>query len=159
LIKKESFNEIMEALNAVIEYRKQPILESEVRTMATRLVEYHGVECFRVIHALAEERYFPSAHTLENQVRAALGKPLLKGLTEDKIEKNERELVVSGQAPAKAKAGAEMMRSALRLRGVPVVEDPNLLPHEAPVIVAKLDPLAALEDFGPMDPLAALEEF
>ena len=119
--KKEEFAEIFDVLKSVAEHRHQPILESELRDITKRVYEYRkGPELHRLILAISTERYFPSGHELEQQVRAAKGLPPLKGLTADLIDKNEEELIVSGQSVKNAKAGAEMIRKTLRK---PALED------------------------------------
>lgn len=149
--KQQQFNEIFETLQQVVEFRKQPILESELRQMGARLVEYYSPELFRILRAIPGEHYFPAGFELEQRARKALGKPPLKGLTEDLIAKNEHNLVLSGQSTKNAAAGAAMMRNTLR-RGGPVKE-----------VAPTVDPLADLEDFGDeekeQDPLAALADF
>lgn len=134
--------DILDQLRVVTEIAKVPILESEMRAIASRLVKYHGPDLARLIASLPGDRYFPSAWEIEQRIRKATGKPPLKGLTEELIAENEKNCVLSGQSVAKAKIGAEVMRATLRRKEPPA------------------DPLDDLADFGEtIDPLAGLEEF
>lgn len=146
---KEKYEEIKQALEVVVEVTNTHTTELEIRTMARRLVDYHGPELFRIIAALPGERYFPTGWDLETRARIALGlKP--KTLTEEMIEANERELVVSGrQSAEQARKGAEFMKRTMQRKPIP----PPPPPPE--------DPFAALEDFGEenKNPLDALGDF
>lgn len=171
--KKEQFAEIFDAIRQVADFRKFPISDGEIRPMCSRLLPYHGIELFRIIHAISTEReelggrWFPSVFELEARVRQAKGLPPGAGaLTEEKIREREAANVVSGQDPAKARVGAQVLLRALKERGVPVTSlDSDLKTgfENAPDIdyskPLNADPLAALEDFGEEDPLAKLRDF
>ncbi len=114
---KEDFSKIFDLIFSVVVFRNQTgiITENEIREMTKRIFEYRdGPELYSVVMAISNERYFPSAHELESRIRVAKGIKPLKGLTEDLIKKNERELVVSGSPPPQAAIGAEIMRKTLR---------------------------------------------
>jgi len=110
---KEAHKEILDALTVASDIMNVKLLDTELRQMATRLLRFHGRPLFDLITKIPEGRYFPPIYAIENDARRALGLPTV-GLTAELIEKNERECVVGGQDPAKAKAGAELMRSTLR---------------------------------------------
>jgi hypothetical protein len=113
--KKQQRDDILECLTVAAEVAKLTVPEWELRQLAGRLVEFHGKRLFDLITALPGERNFPSALEIERRVREAHGKPAPKGLSATRIDQNERELVVAGQSPAKAAAGAALMRSTLRM--------------------------------------------
>ncbi len=187
LTPKAKYEDILSTLEQVVEFAKLPILTSELQTIARRLVEFHGIELFRILRDLPARRFFPSGAEIEREVRAVLGKPAPKGLTEELIEKNERECVVSGQSPEKARQGAEVARKTLRAAAIPQVDSQKLTQEDVanavpgsfvyemrekmnelllsaviPQAVApEYDPLEALKDFGGpgQDPLDALESF
>lgn len=153
---KEKAADILDVLEQVIGIAKVPMLESEKRAIAGRLVPYHGIELFRLLRGLPGRNYFPTCYQIEQEIRVILGEKPLRGLTDDLIAKNERENVVSGQAPAKAAAGAAMMRNTLRRRETLGETLESLKKKPEP----KKSPLAELEEFGEVkNPLAELEEF
>lgn len=115
--KKEEFTEIFETLRELVKFRGQSgmITDGELRDITKRVFEYrNGPELHQIIMAISTDKYFPSGFEIEQRVRAAKGLKPLKGLTEDLIEKNETELIVSGQSVKNAKAGAELLRKTLR---------------------------------------------
>lgn len=167
LTPKEKLNDILDALQAVIDHKKVPILESEVRTIAMRLVQYHtaqgGLDLFRVIHAIAMDTYFPSGVELEHRVRARLGMAPLKGLTEEKIGRFEHENVLAGQSVKNAKAGAEMMRNTLKKAPIPA-EKPKSVEKDALDLLGELDSAEPEVNFDELlgeekeeDPLSLLD--
>lgn len=164
---KEQADDIADVISEVTKAMNVPITDHERTSIARRLAKYHSKELFTVLMALHDKQFFPSGAELEQQVRRALGKEPAKGLSEEQIEKNRRELIASGQDPRKADGGATMAKSTLRLRAVQAPSDGStnppvyVVPEKVPlpeVFSTEEDPLAALEDFDD-DPLAALEDF
>lgn len=164
---QERANDILEAIEATTKHIGVPLTEREKRDIARRLAPFHGPEVFRIILGLSEGHFFPSGAELEQRVRKAMGKDPAKGLSEEQIEKNRKELIAAGQSPEKAEAGATVARSTLRLRAAQAPSDGStnppiyLVPEKIPLpepFTAEEDPLAGLEDFD-NDPLAALDDF
>lgn len=178
---KEQADDIADVIAEVTKAMNVPITDNERISISRRLAKYHSKELFSVLMSLHDKQFFPSGAELEQQVRRALGKEPAKGLSEEQIEKNRKELIASGQDPKKANGGATMAKSTLRLREVvpAVVGSVNLnasqiANQKAPLpevfvvfdelanltkqFIAATDPLADLEDFDE-DPLAGLEDF
>lgn len=123
-LEKEKRQEIRDQLKVVSDIMGVPILDAELDTMATRLVRFHSKELFEIIARIPQGKYFPACHALEQEARKALGLPPV-GLTLDLIEKNETELVVSGQDPVKAKRGAEFVKRTLLRKAHEAVKSPE----------------------------------
>ncbi len=166
--------EIREQLQVASETKGVAILGSELHSIAKRLEPFYGDELFRLIASLPERVFFPSGCQIESEIRELLGEKPLKGVFAVKIEDNERELVVSGQDPKKAKAGAEMLKRTLRAHVLPVLPAAPVTQEIKPEIVQafvasklvedgylKESVLAELEEFGEEAPnvLDALEDF
>lgn len=135
----------MDALMVARDVSGAHILESELRTIAKRLLPYWGKDLWPVIQVIPAEAYYPSGIDLENRMRKLRGLPVAKGLDEERIAENERLNVLAGQDPKKARIGAEVARNTLRKAPIPAKKpEPS--------------PLAELDDFGE-DPLSALEDF
>lgn len=168
---KEQVDDIADVITEVSEMMGVPMTDLERRTMSRRLARYHGIDLFRILRALPEGKFFPSGAELEQRVRRAMGMDPAKGISEELVERNRKELIAQGQDPKKAEGGARIARNSLRL---PVIVDSSVPPGEARLrndkgeIVGKIvnmadqfeDPLAMLEaeDIS-FDPLAELNSF
>jgi hypothetical protein len=183
----EQFQEVRQMLEEAAKYLKVPMTGKELDAMAARLMPFYGKELFSTILAIANnDKYMPSGLELENRVRKAMGKPAMKGFTDDLIDKNVEELVRSGVPRDKAEKGARFLKDTLKAKTPEVRPEiqaafaGNLVaqkyPETRPAIEKALatmsedplaelggfgDPLAELEDFGdePENPVAALEDF
>ncbi len=115
LNKQEQFREIFDALKVAAEVMGQALETPEYRAIAYRLMPFYGGTLARMITAIPQTcKEFPTGWQLEYDIRKALGKPGMPGLTPERIDQNEREIVVSGQSPARAKAAADLMKKTLR---------------------------------------------
>jgi hypothetical protein len=120
----EKKQEIFSALKVAADVARKPILDVELETMSGWLEPYFGDPLFRLIAELPGRNYFPHAVQIEDEIRMTLGLPKKDrggpgtvyrkaGPPSDVlIERHEREAVVSGQKPERAKAGAELMRKS-----------------------------------------------
>lgn len=164
MTKKEQFADIFDVVRQVADMKKFPLVDSEIRPICQRLLQYHGAELFRVLRAIPGENYFPSVFEIELRTRGAMGLPPGDGpVTVEKVLKWEREAVVSGQSPASARRSAEFMLKTLRERRPRVSDEVEQAAIRAELAPLKVEPstsdaLSGLEDFGE-DPLAALEDF
>lgn len=163
---KEKIADIEDVLRQVSGAKNFHMDNQELRAMSMRLLPLHGVDLFRVLWAIPGEAFFPSVWEIEHKVRGGKGLPPGRGLTEEMIARNERELVVSGVSPEAARKGAEFARKTLRHHSAaPVKSDlcAGIPTGFEGVPLAPPDPLAGLEDFGDeeksFDPLAELAEF
>lgn len=173
--KQQQFGDIFDALKVAAEVMQDPLQDSEYRAIAKRLLPFCGAALYRMIALVPSvHKKFPTGWDLEQQIRKDLGKPPMSGLTLEQIEENERKNVVSGQPPAIARKGAEMMRKAVLERPKPVGASfvpplgeslGTIIPFKTPTKDFSkgitLDPICDLEDFddGVKNPLASLEDF
>ncbi len=176
---KQKFEDILDQLKVAADVSNVVVVDSELKSIASRLVKYHGAALARILASLPGRQFFPTGAQIEQEICETLGKKVTKGLTAAQIDKNEHDLVLAGQPIAKAKAGAEMMRKTLRKEKaapaastkeaiadiVKQIQKPSdfhseitlLIPGHGAVTVPA-NPLAGLEDFGE-DPLSGLEDF
>lgn len=108
---EEKREDIAEVLRQVCEIRKHQMVESEIRAFASRLIDLHGLELFRELRSIPGQHSFPSVFQVEHRVRQAMGLLPAKGLSREKIEKNEREIVVSGGNQTAAQRGAKFLEN------------------------------------------------
>lgn len=151
---KEKYLDILDVLTQVMEFSRVPATETERKSIAQRLVQFHGVELFRLIRALPGRTYFPAGFQIEQEIRVILGEKPLRGLTSDLIDKNERELVAGGQSPAKAKIGAEVLRKTLKSK----IQLPEKTHEQVDEVSAQMALPARAVEFE-KSPLDALEDF
>ncbi len=128
---QEKPGEIRQMLAEAAKYLHVPIMDTELDAMTKRLLPYYGPELFAVLLAIGNDNgyvsngisggYMPTGVSIENKVRVALGKAPLKMLTEELIEKRERELVVSGVPVAEAAKGAKFMKQVIARKEEPVI--------------------------------------
>lgn len=127
-------DDLFDQLKVVSQIAKQHILDVELKAMAGRLVEYHGIELARLIASLPERQYFPACTQIEAEIRKILGREekespgfghaYRKGdkISLADIENNERDIVVGGQDPKKARGAADMMRISKRRAAIQAEE-------------------------------------